>query len=275
VRSTVRTCCWLEGLGPFGFRDIHDVRQRPGEWSELGSRDMDCIGRMVMRPRERERMSHYNLFRYCHNDPLDLTDPMGLSPFEPSGPERHVVTGSHIAVSDKDLLAAKEALGQSTTGARAAMSSEGLHSSDRLTGVASRSAEMQAKLEAHLAAMKQTANGFDEKVTPMLELVETVVVMAMPGPKGGKVAGLGATKIENAAQAIEKWLAARQAAKEAFRREAAGFERRVLRDRNTNRIKGVGAGDATYRPKLDGRYSVDPQYGRRGTDTLHFPDDGP
>jgi hypothetical protein len=24
-----------------------------GEWSELGSRDMDCIGRMVMRPRER------------------------------------------------------------------------------------------------------------------------------------------------------------------------------------------------------------------------------
>lgn len=22
----------------------------------------------------------YNLFRYCHNDPEDLTDPMGLSP---------------------------------------------------------------------------------------------------------------------------------------------------------------------------------------------------
>jgi hypothetical protein len=60
----------------------------------------------------------------------------------------------------------------------------------------------------------------------------------------------------------------KKAAKEAFGREAAGFERRVMRDRNTDRIKGVGAGNATYRPKLDGRYSVDPQYGRRGP--VHF-----
>jgi hypothetical protein len=49
-----------------------------GEWSELGSRDMDCIGRMVMRPRERERASHYNLYRYCHNDPVNKSDPDGL-----------------------------------------------------------------------------------------------------------------------------------------------------------------------------------------------------
>jgi RHS repeat-associated protein len=49
-----------------------------GEWSELGSRDMDCIGRMVMRPRERERTSHYNLYRYCHNDPVNHSDPTGL-----------------------------------------------------------------------------------------------------------------------------------------------------------------------------------------------------
>jgi len=49
-----------------------------GEWSELGSRDMDCIGRMVMRPRERARTSHYNLYRYCHNDPVNKTDPDGL-----------------------------------------------------------------------------------------------------------------------------------------------------------------------------------------------------
>jgi RHS repeat-associated protein len=48
-----------------------------GEWSELGSRDMDCIGRMVMRPREREQTSHYNLYRYCHNDPVNKSDPFG------------------------------------------------------------------------------------------------------------------------------------------------------------------------------------------------------
>ena len=39
---------------------------------------MDCIGRMVMRPRERERTSHYNLYRYCHNDPVNKSDPTGL-----------------------------------------------------------------------------------------------------------------------------------------------------------------------------------------------------
>jgi hypothetical protein len=51
-----------------------------GELSELGSRDVDCIGRMVMRPRERERTSHYNLYRYCHNDPVNHVDPFGLEP---------------------------------------------------------------------------------------------------------------------------------------------------------------------------------------------------
>ena len=33
---------------------------------------------MVMRPRERGRTSHYNLYRYCHNDPVNRSDPFGL-----------------------------------------------------------------------------------------------------------------------------------------------------------------------------------------------------
>ena len=39
----------------------------------------------------------YNLFRYCHNDPLDLTDPMGLAS---TG-----ATAMYIAVSYERLMA--------------------------------------------------------------------------------------------------------------------------------------------------------------------------
>jgi RHS repeat-associated protein len=40
----------------------------------------------------------YNLFRYCHNDPLDLTDPMGLDPVRnPDG------TYSHVLRQDVDI----------------------------------------------------------------------------------------------------------------------------------------------------------------------------
>ena len=66
--------------------------------------------------------------------------------------------------------------------------------------------------------------------------------------------------------------AAKQAAKEAFRKEAGDLPKRILRDSRaggTGRIKGVGAGKASYRPKLDGSYSVTRQSGR-AKDTLHF-----
>ena len=73
------------------------------EWSEMGIRDIDGQVREGSGRTERERMSQYrarayhpslgrfmsedpkdfdagdyNLFRYCHNDPIDFTDPMGL-----------------------------------------------------------------------------------------------------------------------------------------------------------------------------------------------------
>jgi RHS repeat-associated protein len=42
----------------------------------------------------------YNLFRYCHNDPLDLTDPMGLDPFRnPDGTYSHVLRAEYQDIS--------------------------------------------------------------------------------------------------------------------------------------------------------------------------------
>lgn len=68
-------------------------------------------------------------------------------------------------------------------------------------------------------------------------------------------------------------LAARNAAKATFRREAGTEPLRVLRDRNSGRVVGVGAGKASYRPKADGSYSVTPQSGR-SRDTMHYRPDG-
>jgi hypothetical protein len=68
------------------------------------------------------------------------------------------------------------------------------------------------------------------------------------------------TSIEN------KDPAPREQAKSAFNREAGNHPRKIIRERpggTSNRIKGVGAGNATYRPKGNGRYSVTPQSGNK------------
>jgi hypothetical protein len=54
---------------------------------------------------------------------------------------------------------------------------------------------------------------------------------------------------------------AKQLAKDAFNNEAGNLERRIIRDRTTGQIKGVGAGNASYRPKGGGSYSVTGQNG--------------
>ena len=70
----------------------------------------------------------YNMFRYCHNDPLDLTDPMGLSSMEQfeqnvAAQAKVEVTGSNIKVTAANVVAAKQLLGQSTAHTLAAQSS--------------------------------------------------------------------------------------------------------------------------------------------------------
>ncbi|MDD5200722.1 MAG: hypothetical protein PHC88_13075 [Terrimicrobiaceae bacterium] len=69
--------------------------------------------------------------------------------------------------------------------------------------------------------------------------------------------------------------AAKAAAKDAFRKEAGDMIKRVLRDTRTggtNRIKGVGVkgGNTSYRPKLDGNYTVTPASGK-ASQAQHFP----
>jgi RHS repeat-associated protein len=68
-----------------------------------------------------------NLFRYCHNDPIDFADPMGLD-VVPSDPDKWAVkmdvTGSHIPVSKDKLIATRQLVGLSTTRALAFLSAK-------------------------------------------------------------------------------------------------------------------------------------------------------
>ncbi len=61
----------------------------------------------------------------------------------------------------------------------------------------------------------------------------------------------------------------KEAAKEAFRGEAGDLPKKILRDRNTGKKVGVGAGKASYRPKGNGEYSVTPQSGK-ASKVQHF-----
>jgi hypothetical protein len=60
----------------------------------------------------------------------------------------------------------------------------------------------------------------------------------------------------------------------AARHEAADSAKRVIRDRNTGYIKGVGADNGSgYRPKSDGSYTVTPKRGNQ-KDNRHYRPDG-
>jgi RHS repeat-associated protein len=80
------------------------------------------VGRFMSEDPKLFDAGDYNLFRYFDNDPVDRTDPLGLLQHW-EFPQMSEVTGSHIPVSAQNLLAAREAVGLSTTLARSAMSS--------------------------------------------------------------------------------------------------------------------------------------------------------
>jgi RHS repeat-associated protein len=64
------------------------------------------LGRFMSEDHKLADTGDYNLFRYCHNDPVDFTDPMGLTEAAPAHSPREesyeieaikrTVTGSHI-----------------------------------------------------------------------------------------------------------------------------------------------------------------------------------
>src|SRR5437762_7497710 len=57
----------------FGFYEYRARAYHPG------------LGRFTSEDPKLFDAGDYNLYRYCHNDPEDLTDPMGLWPVPPAG----------------------------------------------------------------------------------------------------------------------------------------------------------------------------------------------
>jgi RHS repeat-associated protein len=94
--------------GPFGFYEYRARAYNPQ------------LGRFMSEDPKLFDAGDYNLFRYCHNDPIDMTDPMGLSPGDSIN---WPPTGSHIPQAlSLDNLAAMELVGLHPTFGQAAQS---------------------------------------------------------------------------------------------------------------------------------------------------------
>jgi RHS repeat-associated protein len=67
----------------YGNRFLFTGREYDGAWVyEYRARVYHSgLGRFMSEDPKLFDAGDYNLFRYCHNDPLDLTDPMGLDPY--------------------------------------------------------------------------------------------------------------------------------------------------------------------------------------------------
>ena len=116
----------VRNVSSFNNRFLFTGREYVGAWIyDYRARAYHSgLGRFMSEDPKLFDAGDYNLFRYCHNDPIDFTDPMGLS----AGDSINMPpTGTHIpqAMSLDDKLAAMELAGLSTTFAQASLSAQG------------------------------------------------------------------------------------------------------------------------------------------------------
>jgi len=101
-----------EYAATFGFYEYRARAYHPG------------LGRFMSEDPKLFDAGDYNLFRYCHNDPVDFTDPMGLeinwSGAGPQNPQNQAAVAMYAEI----IAATRELVGLSSTYIRAALSAQ-------------------------------------------------------------------------------------------------------------------------------------------------------
>ena len=104
------------------YRDLQNAYV-PGSFYEYRARAYNpALGRFMSEDHKLADTGDYNLFRYCHNDPIDFTDPMGT--VTESRQEQPWYTHTQHAEALDRLAATRELLGLSSTYIRAALSAQ-------------------------------------------------------------------------------------------------------------------------------------------------------
>ena len=136
--------------GPFGFYEYRARAYHPS------------LGRFMSEDPKLFDAGDYNLFRYCHNDPIDFTDPTGLSPGDSIN---WPPTGSHIPQAlSLDNLAAMELVGLHPTFGQAVQSALGglTMGDERKTTGFSRSEHQSAEINRTITALQAGVKEYTE-----------------------------------------------------------------------------------------------------------------
>jgi RHS repeat-associated protein len=140
----------------------------------------------------------YNLFRYCHNDPLDLTDPMGLNPATGADEMLDRRSPERLSATEAQWQRAKEF--DRSNAAIAAQSRERMDIEAAGTVIAGRViANAVAKLHESVQQFRETPLG-----KSMDEAIEAISMVE--GGAAGKAVGASATRIGKVWQQVQEWL---------------------------------------------------------------------